>query len=79
MQFINFMLPAGRDRRRDQRRPLPQRRPRPAAPKITPAISNDTNVYPTPADLARSFTVAAVSEAATRARTRMWARFKAGN
>ena len=31
------------------------------------------------AELARSFTAAAVSQAATRARTRMWAKFKAGS
>ena len=42
------------------------------------AVSSDPNVYPDAAVLARSFTVAAVSQATARARTRMWTRFKAG-
>ncbi len=48
-------------------------------PKVDPAIRNDPSVYPSAAALANSFTVTAVSQAAVRARTRMWARFKAGN
>jgi putrescine transport system substrate-binding protein len=47
--------------------------------KIDAAIQNDPNVYPPPEALARSFTVSAVSQAANRARTRLWARFKAGS
>ena len=46
---------------------------------INAAIRDDPYVYPPAAELARSFTVTAVSQAATRARTRMWARFKAGS
>jgi putrescine transport system substrate-binding protein len=45
---------------------------------VDPAIKSDPNVYPTQADMARFFTVRAVPQAAERARTRMWARFKAG-
>ena len=46
--------------------------------KVDPAVRDDPSVYPDAAVLARSFTVAAVPEAAMRARTRVWARFKAG-
>ncbi len=46
---------------------------------VLPAIRDDANVYPTAAELQRSFTVAAADQAATRARTRLWARFKAGS
>jgi putrescine transport system substrate-binding protein len=46
---------------------------------VDAAIRNDPNVYPPASALSRSFTVTAVSQAAVRARTRMWARFKAGS
>ena len=46
--------------------------------KVDPAVRDDPSVYPDAAVLVRSFTVAAVPEAAMRARTRVWARFKAG-
>lgn len=45
---------------------------------IEPAIKNDTNVFPTEAQMAKFFTVKAPPQAAERLRTRMWARFKAG-
>lgn len=45
---------------------------------IEPAIKNDANVFPPEAAMARFFTVRAPNQAADRARTRMWARFKAG-
>ncbi len=45
---------------------------------VDAAVRDDPNVYPDAAALARSFTVAAVNERAVRERTRMWARFKAG-
>ncbi len=48
-------------------------------PKVDPAIRNDPNIFPSAAALANSFTVTAVNQAAVRARTRMWARFKAGS
>ena len=45
---------------------------------VEPAIKNDHNVFPTEAAMVRFFTVKAPPQAAERARTRMWARFKAG-
>ena len=45
---------------------------------IEPAIKNDTNVFPSEAQMATYFTVKAPAQAAERLRTRMWARFKAG-
>ena len=47
--------------------------------KVQPAVRDDPNVYPDAAALGRSFTVAAVGQAAVRLRTRMWERFKAGH
>ena len=46
--------------------------------KVDPTVRDDLSVYPDAAVLARSFTVSAVPDPAMRARTRMWARFKAG-
>ena len=48
-------------------------------PYVDKAIAADPNVYPPPSAQARFFTVHAPSQAAIRARTRMWARFKAGS
>jgi putrescine transport system substrate-binding protein len=76
-QFINFLLQpdviAGITNTVHYANAVPASRD-----QITPAIRDDHNVYPTPEELAHSFTVAAVDQAAIRARTRMWARFKAG-
>ena len=47
-------------------------------PMIDPEILNNPSVYPPPEALARFFTIHAPSQEAERARTRMWARFKAG-
>ena len=47
-------------------------------PFVAPAVKDNTNVFPTQAMLANAFTVRAPNIAAERARTRMWARFKAG-
>jgi len=44
---------------------------------ILPEVKDDPNVFPDAADV-RFFTVRATPQAADRARTRMWARFKAG-
>lgn len=49
-----------------------------SAPMIRPELKADTDVFPTPEQMAGFFTVKAVPQAAERARTRMWARFKAG-
>ncbi len=48
-------------------------------PMIKPAIADDPAIFPPPEQMARFFTVRAVPAAAERARSRMWARFKAGN
>ncbi len=47
-------------------------------PDIRPAIADDPDIYPPPAQMAGFFTVGAVPPSAERARTRLWARFKAG-
>lgn len=49
-----------------------------ARPLIRPALLADTNVFPTDAQIAGFFTIGPVPQTAERARTRMWARFKAG-
>jgi putrescine transport system substrate-binding protein len=47
-------------------------------PMIRPELLADTNVFPTEAQIAGFFTIGPIPQAAERARTRMWARFKAG-
>jgi len=47
-------------------------------PLLDPALLADPAVFPTEAGMRDFFTPAAVSQAAERARNRMWARFKAG-
>jgi putrescine transport system substrate-binding protein len=47
-------------------------------PMIRPELLADPAVYPTQAEAARLFTVGPVPPTAQRQRTRMWARFKAG-
>jgi putrescine transport system substrate-binding protein len=78
LQFINFLLQpsviAGITNTVHYPNAVPA-----SKPLIDPAVRDDPNVYPDGAALARSFTVAAVNQAAIRARTRMWAHFKAGN
>ena len=77
MQFINFILQpdviAGVTNVVHYPNAVPASRD-----KVDAAVSHDPNVYPDAAALGRSFTVAAVSQAAIRLRTRMWERFKAG-
>ena len=46
-------------------------------PLVRPEVREDPNVFPPSLD--RFFTVRAPTQAADRARTRMWARFKAGS
>jgi putrescine transport system substrate-binding protein len=48
-------------------------------PMILPEIANDPAIFPPPALMAQFFTIRALPVAAERARSRMWARFKAGN
>ncbi len=45
---------------------------------IRPELLADTDVFPTDAQLAGFFTIGPVPQAAERARSRVWARFKAG-
>ena len=47
-------------------------------PMIRPELLADTNIFPTPEQIATFFTIGPVPPAAARERTRMWARFKAG-
>jgi putrescine transport system substrate-binding protein len=47
-------------------------------PLVAPAVRNNPNIFPDAAARARFFTVGSVDAATDRARTRMWARFKAG-
>ena len=52
----------------------------PASRSLTrKALLDDTTVFPTPAMRQRFFTIGPSTPAADRARTRMWARFKAGS
>jgi putrescine transport system substrate-binding protein len=49
-----------------------------AVPASRPMVS-DQSVFPSDADMAGYFTIGPVPQAAERLRTRLWARFKAGN
>ena len=48
-------------------------------PSVAEGIKTNTNIYPTADAMAKFFTIKAPPQAAERLRTRMWARFKAGN
>ncbi len=48
-------------------------------PMVEASVKENRNVFPPPDALANAFTVRAPGAAAERARTRMWARFKAGS
>ena len=78
LQFINFMLQpkviAGVTNTVQYPNAVPA-----SKPMVNAAVRDNPNVYPDDAAFGRSFTVTAVKEAAVRARTRMWARFKAGS
>lgn len=77
MQFINFLLQpgvmAGITNTVHYANAVPASRGTVAA-----SIRDDPNVYPSAQALDHSFTVKALDGAVTRARTRLWARFKAG-
>jgi putrescine transport system substrate-binding protein len=47
-------------------------------PLVAPAVRNNPNIFPDEAARARFFTVTGVDAATDRARSRVWARFKAG-
>src|ERR1700722_14798745 len=48
-------------------------------PMIRAELLADTNIFPTPAQMATFFTIGPEPQAAERQRSRMWARFKAGH
>jgi putrescine transport system substrate-binding protein len=51
----------------------------PNAVPASRALLADTSMFPSDSEMARYFTIGAVPQAAERVRTRLWARFKAGN
>jgi putrescine transport system substrate-binding protein len=76
-RFINFMLQpdviAGVTNQVRYPNAVPA-----ATPLVDAAVRGDPNVYPTPEMLARTFTATGLAPTAERARSRSWARFKAG-
>ncbi len=77
MQFINFLLQPDIMAAITNQVHYPNAVPA-SRDMIVPAVRNDPNVFPDTAS-PRFFTVRAIPQAADRARTRMWARFKAGH
>jgi putrescine transport system substrate-binding protein len=77
MMFINFVLQpdvmAGITNTVRYANAVPASRP-----MIRPELLADTNIFPTPEQVKSFFTVSAVPPAVERQRSRMWARFKAG-
>jgi putrescine transport system substrate-binding protein len=47
-------------------------------PMVDPAVASNPDIYPPPERLARMFTIGATDQATAKARSRMWARIKAG-
>ncbi len=78
MQFINFLLRPENMAAITNTVGYPNAVPA-SLPLIKPDVKDNPNVFPPPAMLTRAFTARAPSPAAERARTRMWARFKAGS
>ncbi|MGD0102937.1 MAG: extracellular solute-binding protein [Rhodopila sp.] len=77
LAFINFVLqPAIMARITDATR-YPNAVPATRA-LVRPDLLDDPNVFPTDAVMQRFFTIGPSTPAADRARTRLWARFKAG-
>ena len=77
LRFIDFMLQPGVIAGVTNTVQYPNAVPA-SKPMVNASVRDNPNVYPDAAALGRSFTVTAVKEAAVRARTRMWTRFKAG-
>ncbi len=77
LKFINFLLQpdvmAGITNKVRYPNAVPASRP-----MIRPDLLSDPAVYPSPSAMARMFHIGPVPLVAERARTRMWARFKAG-
>ena len=78
MAFINFMLRPTSMAAISNKVTYPNAVPA-SRPEISPEIVNNPGIYPPQAVLDNTFTVGPVADAATRARGRMWARFKAGH
>jgi len=78
MQFINFLLQPDVMAAITNKVLYPNAVPA-SRPMIRPELLADTNIFPTPAQMATFFTIGPVPQAAERQRTRMWARFKAGH
>ncbi len=77
MQFINFLLQPDVMAAITNQVRYPNAVPA-SLPLVNPDVRDDPNVFPD-TNSARFFTVKAPAQAADRARTRMWARFKAGS
>ena len=77
MQFINFLLQPDVMAAITNQVRYPNAVPA-SLPMVRADVRDDTNVFPD-TNSPRFFTVRAPSQAADRARTRMWARFKAGS
>ena len=78
MQFINFILQPANMAAITNKVGYPNAVPASMA-DVAADVKSDTNVFPTQAMLANAFTAKAPTQAAERARTRMWARFKTGS
>ncbi len=77
MQFINFILQPENMAAITNKVGYPNAVPA-SLGMIQESVKENPNVFPPAAVLARAFTAHAPNQAADRARTRMWARFKAG-
>ncbi|HYZ62671.1 MAG TPA: polyamine ABC transporter substrate-binding protein [Acetobacteraceae bacterium] len=78
MQFINFILQPDVMAAITNQVGYPNAVPA-SLPLVRDEVKNNPNVFPPASTLSRAFTAHAPSPAADRARTRMWARFKAGS
>ena len=78
MQFINFILQPANMAAITNKVGYPNAQSA-SLPMVDADVKSNKNVFPTQAMLANGFTARAPSSAAERARTRMWARFKAGS
>lgn len=78
MQFINFLLQPDVMAAITNQVRYPNAVPA-SLPAVNADVKDNPNVFPPTAAMTREFTAKAPDQAAERARTRMWARFKAGS
>ena len=78
MEFINFILQPANMAAITNKVGYPNAEPS-SLPMVEADVKSNSNVFPTQAMLAHAFTSKAPTPATERARTRMWARFKAGS